>query len=1623
MLSIFGTQVDFSKYFDSFWSHIAGSLEVLPEMSISNEGCPALLTLLQTMTNESSLISMLVAHDEAIVAIIKCISGSSPEPVISASLSSVENLLAVTNKDSQALGRESVNKHKMLLMQQFTARLGSGSESKSSQARALASTSKKPSTRSRTWKRELEVLMKISELLEGDTKVEGDYEEFAFSLCNLLLPFIHQVPWVVDEDKSNILSVIEPITRLLTVEESKQFYYNVADSLAPGKAGSGIKSLAVRRSIAAVLKNVAEVDNHMAVVATAVVKLCSIHPKLVDEMDFDTVIPQLNALGDESKAGFWGSMRSTKAFDPLILTPIINVCFNLLYSDDGVITRSSFNVLRALILVTSQQSGATASVISQWDKMIESVVVPMIKTGLQARNLQVRRYCILLLRVTTHGFFERQSSGLCGDLICLYDDENHDLDFFLSITHVQIHRRARSFQRLRKTLSLLKDGKIIPPIGQQSMSGFLLPLALHPIFESKSKTEEAFALDAIATVGAISRTLSWSKYNTTLWTLLNQFDRHPGQQKYMIGALCAMFDGFHFELVVAREAPDTDDAICKTSVWGALENRIIPKVEDLLVKESADRHGNKVKTLRPTIVLALLKLFQKFPRSFLEERLPRLLAVVCNALCNKDSSARDLARTTLAKMVVSMDLSYLPDVIRELAITLNEGYKLHVRAATVHSILLELSNVYEPILSSSPDGEMPVLLPFDDCVPALMDLIQQDLFGEANERRESSETNVRYVKEAGGSKSIHSVELISRMVCFTPSMVKTNGSSGVHGIVSPLLQRLQIQTIDAKTIKKVREILTRAIVGFSNNKSMTTDELLPFVFATLHPFTGSPNFQRSLDSASGDEYSVDENGYKPIKVSGSNRKDTTVSGPTTVKASVAAWQPSTLSSASSSRAAAELRREEGRKLRRVLDGASAPKLTGTMRHGTIDAIDSNIVNDPSAITAITFGLSLLNSSMKKVDLSNKKQLAPAINPFIPMLTSIVCHCRQTEVILLSLKCLTIIFEMHLDLPSTPSCSKSIGKQALSLLTSSGASMDKNRELLQACFRILTFLIDADSLSSNNSQRGEDTLSQSETLPLDQEQMKVLISLVQLSITDSDQHNPAIGLVKALMSRKFVSPEFYDLMESICKEVARSSKANLRQICSTIFVRFLLDYPMSEEKLEHHIKQVVANISYEYEDGRLSSQMMLFSVLEKLPNELIERHAQMFFLPLVLQLVNDESKQCRERVKKCVILLLTRSTMRTLQSFHAYCSRWSKEDGPLKVASLQIFGLVIESRGDFVRANQVDRELGLRILQNLQERTDSDWEVSYFSLLCVEKITQSTEGYFLDHADLMSRIVDCMMDAHPWIRLSSTRIISSIVASKYAIQILADQNGTLFQIVQQMCSQLNAKEDEYSEELSHISIKTLCTIVPLMATHSSLCYRRLAEEEEDQEEDESGKDPVFWMMRRLSQMCKNKGKKRRIGIFKLYAALSMQHFSIVGSHIELMLEGLHRSIVEATNEAETKAASDKRQKAPSASSSRGISTGNDEMTEHEIAENVLRQLEDICSSPDDFLKAYASVKRRAREKKMKRKSEEKAEAVKNPQAAVERTARKHGREKMRRKRRAEEHRSARGGEKKTRQSYI
>lgn len=1560
---IFSDALDLvSMYKVSLWDAVHKSLAVLPQMAVHAEKPPALLNLIRTLSSKAEIFA---SCDMVLPSIIRCLDAGSKQSVVEVCLSVIENLLGECDKEdnSLSLGPSLIREHMTLLLDQFRNRLEGG-------------TKDQPQSR----RKELDILCRVSSFIED---VHGSAEsENSSKLCRLLIPYLEHDRRSSDMDKANVLGILKALLPRVPSEVAADFYNQLSRLLGTSGITSGIKSKPVRQLFSETLHIIASCSDQNCVKATCTLKkICSVSNSKVDEIDFDTVIPALGDLGSMTSSSSWLEMCKVEGgYDPRPLQPVLYCLFHLLFCEDGVVARTSFRALRALVAISSERlQRGEAKENEEWTKLLTGSVVPSIYAGLRAREQNIRRFYVLLIKDVALCNKASSNPHLHGDLSFLVREDELDLDFFANITHVQIHRRGRAFQRLRK--NLLSEGEC--RFSTQSISHVLLPIALHPVYETKTKAEDIFALEGIATVGALTRHLSWSKYNTLFSSTLSQFHRHPEQEAYLVGLICALLDSFHFDV----EGASSGKGGGGNAVWRTLDRRFIPRLEELLVKQKVDRNGEKMKTLRPSIVLAMVKLFQKLSTEALKSRLPRLLTVICDALKSRESDGRDVARTTLAKIAATIDLAYFADIVRELAVTLCHGYQLHVRIASIHTILQKLAEDYQP------DKHTPEM-PFDNVVPAIMDLVQQDLFGEAQERKDA-EGKVRFVKEASGSKSTHCLELVASMIVFQPSPTDSSPRAiGVHVLVSPLLERLRDPSSSTKVVRKVKECLSRIVAGLRRNPTVHAEEVLTFTYATLKEFVTKQDILQVLVDEDYDSDSEEED--DDIQVSGTKKVRLFDSSPPTgTRGSTTEWRPSILGLPQTAEEAQAKKKKEKLAMRRVADGASAPKLTGSGRHGATPAAS---LNDPSTINAVVFTLQLLSSSLKKID----KQSSSLLNPMVPLLTTCSCRCRDAEVTLLSLKCLGAM--LRSDLPSVTACAPSLATKALDLLISSGAALNSNPEMLQASFRMLTQLLlyDDRSKTSRETESMDSQLSEG-NLVLDAEQMKVLLSFLKASVMDCDQHNPAMSLIKVIMARKVLTPELYDLMETLVAHTVRSTKSSLRDQCSSALTHFLLNYPLSEEKVVDYVQQLVLNLQYEHSEGRLSAINLISSLLEKFPGPFIEKYYEILFLPMAMQLANDTSDECREALTKGLSKLLYRLSKASLNILWDYTLRWANSESKksLRLMALQLVGI-------FVDMGKRDEKILATVGALLQEQDVDDWQLKYFALIDAEKLQNVSPSILGSRCTLWQYIVEAMRNKqHPWVQLVASRLLVKEVTPldpstfgndcKTREFFLVQTSGLLYTVVRSFCAQLSVDDAEQHDDLLPWIVRGLTWAAQAMKAFPKLCFDTFAHEEQN--------DPVLWLLTRLSNIAKPHGTKRRQAVYKCLASLSSKAPTVVLSeqrYLELILEPLYRSSKEHEE-----------QRQPSlVIGGKSTQTNETMCPEEQLASEVLQLVED--TAPDElFLASQVSVQKRSRDKAAFRKEKRHREVVLDPEAAAGRRIKKQQREKDRRKRRVDDKRRAKG----------
>jgi U3 small nucleolar RNA-associated protein 20 len=219
------------------------------------------------------------------------------------------------------------------------------------------------------------------------------------------------------------------------------------------------------------------------------------------------------------------------------------------------------------------------------------------------------------------------------------------------------------------------------------------------------------------------------------------------------------------------------------------------------------------------------------------------------------------------------------------------------------------------------------------------------------------------------------------------------------------------------------------------------------------------------------------------------------------------------------------------------------------------------------------------------------------------------------------------------------------------------------------------------------------------------------------------------------------------------------------------------------------------------------------------------------------------------------------------------------------------------------------------------------------------------------------------------------------------------DGSLYKIAHNLCLQLDSDEEDQRDELTATIVKLLTWIVQAMKSMPHLCFTTKDHAE--------SRDPVNWLMTRLANIAKQKGNKRRRGVYKCFAAFATYCGKIAFDYLELMLEPLHRTELEAWHSS-----------ANQMGAVNSISNSDAMTDEAQFAKEVLFLLEEKCESHERFLNAYAAVKAKAHEKKTKRKNEMKTEAVIDPISAAKRRIGKQEHEKQRRKRRVEDKRQVR-----------
>lgn len=618
-------------------------------------------------------------------------------------------------------------------------------------------------------------------------------KEIGVEIMNMLLPFLKKNSKVAPEHvKLNVLIIFESFIPSLALRDTELYessYFKVLASLF-----STLRNIDARKQLSTTFHQFAVIDPEFLPVSTALINLNTYTLKKLDSRDFGKMFDGFNEI----------TSNLVNILDHFMILPILyNMIFSILDENEYSVRTSASYALKLFI------TRAAIDQSSPLMNLVEFIVFPGIKKGIRFAPESSRQEFIQLLG---HIIEKSPTNPLFTDMTCLLGNNDEDLNFFKNIYHIQSHRRSRAVRRF---------SEFYQQISVSNISNVFIPILIHFIFESDKTSDHQITNDSLLSIGECSSKLPWGQYYALLKRFLYNISKKPVLEKIMIRTTVAIVDNFHFNINAVEVSPiteliennvDEDEEIeVSTKVPGssrivyAVVDKIIPELQKHLALEQDESIS-----VRVPVAESIARLLKSLPKATMEVELPKLLLKLCNLLKSRLQDTRDTSREVLVKIQLILGPKYLYFILNELQTALTRGYQLHVLGWSANAIISGLL----PSLNGRSEE-------LDVCVDVIMKILINDLFSDIGLERDVEGLKGK-MKEIKVTKSYQTCQLLSAAVSV----------SSIGKMMIPL-KEIMLESKETKITAKIDEVLRCFSVGLSKNTSITTSELLKFIFGLL----------------------------------------------------------------------------------------------------------------------------------------------------------------------------------------------------------------------------------------------------------------------------------------------------------------------------------------------------------------------------------------------------------------------------------------------------------------------------------------------------------------------------------------------------------------------------------------------------------------------------------------------------------------------------------------------------------------------------------------------------------------------------------------------------------------------
>ncbi|XP_029616907.1 small subunit processome component 20 homolog [Salmo trutta] len=1298
--------------------------------------------------------------------------------------------------------------------------------------------------------KELNILSKLSRFVSD--------KDQSSVLISLLLPYLQKAR-NPQETEIDILATVQNLLRQCS---------NPASFLKPiSRLFSILHNKLPRQALTSVFQTLGDLDSGLKYITDTAAKLNAFDSRHLDEVYFDV---RLTAFQEATRR-----INDMDTLDMNFIYTMMHNCFASFEIGDMSLADNATLCLSAVLT----RLAAVGRGDRDYKEIVQHTILDAVRKGLRSKTESVQHDYTTVLACLVKTFPTHRDFR---DLVQLTDYNDPESDFFEHMKHIQIHRRGRALRKLAKQLT---EGTVV--LSSRSLQNYIMPYAVTALFDEKMLKNEGMTAASVEVIGAVCRRLTWSKYLYYLKHFVHVLQTGQAEQKLAVSLLVTVLEAFHFD----HDTLEREMEAAKTRA---------KEVVSTVVDEEGDEDE-----------VAAVESEESDTEEAMETETDTKATTVETA--KVVAMETDVAETAEG---VAMETNATESTAGPKAVPVKKPTP-STRAPAAPSGLPQNKAELEALITSIHATVQNAVLPrLHKCLTAK---VKRDDECKAVKSKDVKEEEVARVPIAFAMVKLMQTLPTTVMDVNLPGILMKmcvllrNRFQEIRDVARNTLIKI-IETLGVKYLQYLlKEMKSILVKGYQVHVlTFTVYQLLSHLAAILKP--GDLDhcmgllidiFNNELFGAVAEEKEVKGIVSKLMEARHSKSMDSyeflgQYSGKDRVIQLILPMKDileNTANLKTARRAHAVLKRiVSGLLVNQAMDhqailllshglvSESLPLVTKRNKDKKPQAPPDPRLPPPSCLLLpptpkrgglkapvssrtnmhilVDTGLRLLHMSLKKSKVNSSEASAlEMLDPFFALLLDCL-NSMHVKVITEAL--LAFTFLLRFPLPAVEQNADQLTKQLFVLLkdySKAGAARGENFQLVQNCFKSITILV-----------------KNTKTHKITETQLQVLLGYAEEDIYDQSRQATAFGLLKAILSRKLVVPEMEELMKKVAKLSVTGQNGMIRVQCRHIYQKYILDYPLGK-KLRSHLDFIVAQLSYEFNTGREAALEMMAFIFQTFPQNLLLEHSGLFFVPLALAMVNDDSARCKKMAAVAIKSLLSQLDQQHQNTLFTLVNAWLSGDKvSLRRLGAQVCGLFVEVEGvQFGRRLDallplIEKEIHPDNFEDIEEEQDEKAadRLLFSFLTLVTKLTKDCSLLELSKpqdtlTNILGHVETHLRYPHCWVWLTASQLFGQLFAAHRPDQLVArwreettekgsantstpEPVATTFlttnldkkmrELVLSFCHQLQSKYlDTSTGEQVIKNLLFVAKVIYLISPESEITPAREVEEEEGGEEEE------------------------------------------------------------------------------------------------------------------------------------------------------------------------------------------